>query len=42
MQTVRDIDSLRQAIAALLADDGTVTFVPTMGPVHAGHMALVT
>lgn len=41
MQTVRDIDTLREAVAALRADGGAVALVPTMGALHAGHMALV-
>src|SRR5690606_28248582 len=41
VQTIRDIDALRQAVAALRADGGSVALVPTMGALHAGHMALV-
>ena len=40
MQILREIGELRGAIKALKAS-GTVAFVPTMGALHAGHMALV-
>lgn len=41
MQTVRTVEALRKAIAALRADGGAVALVPTMGALHPGHMALI-
>jgi pantoate--beta-alanine ligase len=41
VQIVRDVASLRAALAALREDGGTVALVPTMGALHAGHMALI-
>ncbi|MGN6279551.1 MAG: pantoate--beta-alanine ligase [Sphingomonas sp.] len=41
MQTIRDIAALREAIAGFRAAGERVALVPTMGALHAGHMALV-
>jgi len=41
VQTVRSIDALRNALAEYRAEGRTVALVPTMGALHAGHMALI-
>jgi pantoate--beta-alanine ligase len=41
VQIIRETEALREAVAALRADGGTIAMVPTMGALHAGHMALV-
>jgi len=39
--TVRDVDALRAAVAGWRTDGDQIALVPTMGALHAGHMALV-
>ena len=41
MIIVQAIDALREELSAWRKAGETVAFVPTMGNLHAGHMALV-
>ncbi len=41
MEIVRNIEDLRQAVAKLRISGAAVAMVPTMGALHAGHVALV-
>jgi pantoate--beta-alanine ligase len=41
VQIIRDPDALNEALAALREGGKTIALVPTMGALHAGHMALV-
>ncbi|MDP1027202.1 pantoate--beta-alanine ligase [Sphingomonas sp. KR1UV-12] len=41
MLTVRDLASLRERLAAWRSEGARIALVPTMGALHAGHIALV-
>jgi pantoate--beta-alanine ligase len=41
VQIIRDVSTLRRVVADLRSDGQTLALVPTMGALHAGHMALV-
>jgi pantoate--beta-alanine ligase len=41
LQTVRELQALRETIAGWRAEGLAIALVPTMGALHAGHMALI-
>ena len=41
LDTVRELDALRATLATWRADGTRIALVPTMGALHAGHLALI-
>ncbi len=41
VQTIRQLKPLRKAMASMRGAGGRIAFAPTMGALHAGHMALI-
>ncbi|MEQ1547319.1 MAG: pantoate--beta-alanine ligase [Chakrabartia sp.] len=41
MQTIHSLEMLRACVKSIRAEGGTIALVPTMGALHAGHMALI-